>query len=1018
MDVAMEAAAVAGATRAVPVAPPLVARAVSEASSCRTDGEASSTDTSPAATPLRPCMASGEEEEHAGGGSRTDLVSLFKEAYGLFFPEEEDAAARDEEASPRRQQQQQRRRPKHTAPPVLEATTQAKRPRRLSSRLGVEQLQQGHEQGQAGGGDVGLAALPGECLREVVGFLSASDIWPSFALVSKRVSYRSAVVPLLLEACPRRCVPGAVLGLWAAAAATATGEQEEEAAHQQLLAPCRNLRALDLSHLPLGEAGGRRLARALGERDGLPALRSLNLERSGLNGPVFEALTRALLPHPPIRTTACALESLVLAGNGIGDGGLTDLGRSLREGGCPRLQVLNRFFSRRVEIGENTRQYAHHALHIHTPFTGSGPRRHGHYGARRRASRASLRVWPLLPAPPPRRVPQPGAGRGGRGTAPVWYAGRRRAHARGTSSLRSHCDCGVLVLLRNRANLSTLPRASVQQELRLRGCGLGPTGVEAVAAAFAAGTLGRLRLLDLENNGVGAAGLAALLHSWSIAASSSSTTPLRLQHLHLGRNELGDRGVQLLGQALGLLSGSSSSLETLSLPSNALTADGDSANWAGLEGTGSLRTLDLSHNPMGPEGVRGLTRCLQQGAWPRLTDLDLSGTGLGDEGLSHVAAALTTTPVPGLRRLLLRDCGVGDAGLMRLAGALGRLACPALEELGLGGNGGIGDKGASALAKAIERRGLERLRVLDLRGSGVRSEGLGALVLSCRARAHALETLDFSNPGVDGGVQALGAYWLSASLGEGAFPRLQTLRLGGQGVGHAGVYALHVAARNGALRCLRTLDLGDNPEMGDTGVGYLAIALRRGCLPQLHALNLSNCAVGDKGLRHLAHALVAGASRQQTRLVRLALARNSGVTAEGMAYLSRDVLPELQHLDLDGCRRLGNKGFSILLASGALHELQTLRLGKTGVGDEGLKALSALLAGNGCRSLESLVVTGNPSIGSRGAIALARALGMKRCPLLRELELGAPGVGEAGKQALATALFVDAAAPLCRLAFV
>jgi hypothetical protein len=39
---------------------------------------------------------------------------------------------------------------------------------------------------------------------------------------------------------------------------------------------------------------------------------------------------------------------------------------------------------------------------------------------------------------------------------------------------------------------------------------------------------------------------------------------------------------------------------------------------------------------------------------------------------------------------------------------------------------------------------------------------------------------------------------------------------------------LHVAVRSGALRSLTTLDLDNSPDIGDAGLGYLAIALRRG----------------------------------------------------------------------------------------------------------------------------------------------------------------------------------------------
>ena len=350
----------------------------------------------------------------------------------------------------------------------------------------------------------------------------------------------------------------------------------------------------------------------------------------------------------------------------------------------------------------------------------------------------------------------------------------------------------------------------------MRGCSLGCAGAQALGEAFAAGSLGRLVLLDLQDDAMGPEGMAALAQGWSSSLSSSSS----LRHLYLGRNGMGDVGAQHLGAALPLLP----CLETLSVPDNGVTAEGAAALWLGIEegaAASRLSTLDVSYNPVGAEGSRGLARCLERWRCPGLASLNLSGTQLRADGMAHVAAALQATPAPALRRLLLQDNSVGDEGLVCLAAALRASACPALEELRLGGgDDSIGAGGASALAEAIEAGGLEALRVLDLAASDITAEGLRRLALACRAHARQLEVLDLSGrgDGAGGGVQALGAYWLAAALGEGAFPRLQTLRLGGQGVGRSGLYMLHVAIRNGALRELTALDLDDSPEVGDAGL--------------------------------------------------------------------------------------------------------------------------------------------------------------------------------------------------------
>lgn len=606
------------------------------------------------------------------------------------------------------------------------------------------------------------------------------------------------------------------------------------------------------------------------------------------------------------------------------------------------------------------------------------------------------------------------------------------------------------------------------ETLRLRNCGLGPDGARAVGAAFAAGALSRLTLLDLEGNGIGPRGMAALARGWSASASAAASAAAAavptaaIRALFLGRNALGDRGAQHLGAAL---CGALSRLETLSLPDNAVGAEGAAALWAGLEAGAArgVRTLDFARNPFGAEGVRGLARCLERGVLLRLAELDLDATDLGPNGLGHVAAALQSAPAPlPLRALGLRNNDVGDAGLARLAAALGALACPALAELWLGGRNALGDGGAAALAGAIELGGLEALRALDVGGGGIGAEGLRCLAMACRTRARGLEALDLSGPvgsdgdgGGGGGVQALGAYWLTAVLAEGAFPYLAALRLGGQGLGRSGLYMLHVALRNGALRGLKTLDLDGSPDVGDAGLGYLAIALRRGGCPRLQELRLAGCGVGDEGLRHLAHALAARPAASQRCFARLGLARNPGLTGAGIASLCDAVaagaLPGLEYLDLDGCRRVGDRGFRALagaLRGGGLGGLVTLRAEAVGLTDEGLAAWvdavvgrncsSAALAlrelalgrnrltgagaaalgpvlgdGHACRRLESLAL-GATALDDAGAAALGRAVAEGRCPLLREVDVGENGpLTEKGVRALAAAL--AAAVPLCRL---
>lgn len=287
---------------AVPMAvlrAPSIARSSNDGS-CRTDAEEpSTTDTSPAATPPRPCLAA------ATNGQAIDCRVL----YDAFFPHDAASAAaedEDEDGAHRRQ------------PPRPRSTTADPLHKRLRCAT------PSHHSGAVTGG---LAALPGECMREVAGFLPAADLWPGVALVCRRVSCHPALVPVLAAACPRALLPGAIFGLWTG------GPLGPEEQGKEAPAPCRDVQTLNLAGLPLGAVGGRRLARALGTAaDGLAGLRALDLASCGLDGAGTEALARAL-------GQCRLLESLRLSGNGVGDRGVGALGRALRAGACPRLQV-------------------------------------------------------------------------------------------------------------------------------------------------------------------------------------------------------------------------------------------------------------------------------------------------------------------------------------------------------------------------------------------------------------------------------------------------------------------------------------------------------------------------------------------------------------------------------------------------------------------------------------------------------------------------------------------------------
>lgn len=111
----------------------------------------------------------------------------------------------------------------------------------------------------------------------------------------------------------------------------------------------------------------------------------------------------------------------------------------------------------------------------------------------------------------------------------------------------------------------------------------------------------------------------------------------------------------------------------------------------------SLRTLDLSQNPIGDEGVEALARGAPLGL---LDALSLRGVGLTDRGLARLASARWAPS-----SLSLGDNAIGDEGARALAASP---ACARLRRLDLAGNG-LTDEGVEALAASPYLRGLEKL---------------------------------------------------------------------------------------------------------------------------------------------------------------------------------------------------------------------------------------------------------------------------------------------------------------------
>lgn len=397
-----------------------------------------------------------------------------------------------------------------------------------------------------------------------------------------------------------------------------------------------------------------------------------------------------------------------------------------------------------------------------------------------------------------------------------------------------------------------------------------------------------VRLLDLSDNWIEAAGAAALARSTQLSA---------LRELDLGHNQIKDAGFIHLCQAASLH---------------------------------ALRSLRVTKNDLSPAALEHLA---QAPFTPHLIALDLSNNWLRREA----GASLATSPLDALERLKLDGNQLGDDGIKALLGE--RSSLLNLRELSLK-RVGASAQGAHHIAWSAPEL---RLRHLDLEGNRVGVQGTRYLAESSRLTA--LESFGMRNTDLHDDVLwaladaphlialehlDLSKNWLTArgmshleNASDDTMPALTRLDLGSNQLEDTGAERL---SRWGGLSKLRELNLR-HADIGPNGAWALACALEHGAIEHLY---LDNNALEYAGAAELCR--LSGLKTlclEHTRIddhVVTALAESGALDGVRALYLAHNDLEDRAAIALAGCE--------------GLEELEVLDLRYTRITTRGATALA------------------------------------------------------------------------------
>jgi NLR family CARD domain-containing protein 3 len=225
----------------------------------------------------------------------------------------------------------------------------------------------------------------------------------------------------------------------------------------------------------------------------------------------------------------------------------------------------------------------------------------------------------------------------------------------------------------------------------------------------------------------------------------------QVEELYLGENNLEDSGVAILSNAI-IQKGPESTLSVLDVRSNNLTATG-ALSMQGLIVNGSnLKTLIISNNELGDNGVMAIARGLQQSSKGSLEKLDVNANIISSVGA--VALAMMLRMNKSLSELNLSYNNIGDEGAVAIAAALQvnkTLRCLSLRR------NGIGNNGVQKIAESLPH--MSALKELILSKNHINQMGALALLRGLRSNVH-LEYLNIEEKVSDSVVLREIVHWM------------------------------------------------------------------------------------------------------------------------------------------------------------------------------------------------------------------------------------------------------------------